>query len=128
MADRRRQASVAGDDPQALSRRKAQLAFGAAFVTLLIVAMVSYRGISVSRESDRLVRHSHEVIESLETLLFANSTIESNSRGSVLGGGADAFRDGFDAGVANIHRTLETLRNLTSDNADQTAGSRRSTC
>ena len=106
---------------QALSRRKAQLAFGAAFVTLLIVAMVSYRGISVSRESDRLVRHSHEVIESLETLLFANSTIESNSRGSVLGGGSDTFRDGFDAGVANIHRTLETLRNLTSDNPDQTA-------
>ena len=89
---------------QSFSRRKAQLAFGAAFVTLLLVAIVSYRGISVSRESDALVRHSHEVLQSLETLLFANATIESNSRGFVVGDGVASFLGAYDTGVANIHR------------------------
>ena len=48
--------------------------------TLLVVAGVSYRGIVVSRESDGLVRHTHEVLENLEALLFANATIKSTSR------------------------------------------------
>ena len=67
-------------------RANVQLAFSAAFVILLVVAAVSYRGIVVSRESDRLVRHTHEVLENLERLLFANATIESSSRGFVLTG------------------------------------------
>ena len=103
-----------------LSGRKAQLAFGAAFVTLLIVAIVSYRGISVSRESDLLVRHSHEVLENLKTLLFANSTIESNSRGYVLSG-ADSFLEAYTSGIASTRETQEVLRNLTADHPQQVA-------
>ena len=103
-----------------LSGRKAQLAFGAAFVTLLIVAVVSYRGISVSRESDLLVRHSHDVLENLKTLLFANSTIESNSRGYVLSGD-DAFLEAYTSGIASTRQTQEVLRDLTADNPQQTA-------
>ena len=103
-----------------LSGRKAQLAFGAAFVTLLIVAVVSYRGISVSRESDLLVRHSHEVLENLKTLLFANSTIESNSRGYVLSG-ADSFLEAYTSGIASTRQTQEVLRNLTADTPQQVA-------
>src|ERR1700681_3758686 len=59
-----------------LFNRKVQLAFGSAFVTLLIVGAVSYRGMVVSSESDRWVRHTHEVLETLQDLLFAMESIE----------------------------------------------------
>jgi hypothetical protein len=49
--------------------RKVQLAFGSAVLTLLIVGGVSDRAIAVSSESDRWVRHTHEVLETLPELL-----------------------------------------------------------
>ena len=66
--------------------RKVQLAFGSAIAILLIVAALSYRGMVISSESDRLVRHSHEVLENLQELLFAMQSIEASSRGFVLTG------------------------------------------
>ena len=42
---------------KSLLSRKMQLAFGSAILTLLVVGAISYRGIVVSSESDRLVRH-----------------------------------------------------------------------
>jgi hypothetical protein len=45
-----------------------QLAFGAAILTLVAVGTLSYRSMVVSGESDRRVRHTHEVLESLQVL------------------------------------------------------------
>ena len=50
---------------------KVQLAFGAAFLILLVVGAVSYRGMLVSSESARWVRHSHEVLEKLQGYGYA---------------------------------------------------------
>ncbi len=58
-----------------------QLAFGSAILVLLIVGAISYRAMVVSSESDRWVRHTHEVLESLQSLLSAMESLESNARG-----------------------------------------------
>ncbi len=71
--------------------RKVQLAFGSALLTLLVVGAISYRGIVASSESDRRVRHTHEVLASLQDLLLAMRSIESSSRGFVLTGD-EAYR------------------------------------
>ncbi len=56
--------------------RKVQLAFGSAIVSLLVVGAISYRGMAVSSESERLVLHTHEVLEGLHELRFAMETVE----------------------------------------------------
>ncbi len=48
--------------------RKVQLAFGSALLTLVLVGAVSYRGLAASSESDRWVRHTHEVLAGLQDL------------------------------------------------------------
>ena len=101
-----------------LLRANVPLAFVAAFLILLVVAGVSYRGIVVSRESDRLVRHTHEVLENLEALLFANATIESTSRGFVLTG-SESYLDAYADGRSRAEDFQATLRTLTADNPDQ---------
>jgi CHASE3 domain sensor protein len=59
--------------------RKVQLSFGSAIAILLVVAAFSYRGMVLSSESDRLVRHTHEILENLQELLFAMQSIELSS-------------------------------------------------
>ena len=61
--------------------RKLQLAFGSAILALLLVDAMSYRGMIVSTESDRWVRHTHEVLENLQSSLSAIKDIESSDRG-----------------------------------------------
>ena len=66
--------------------RKVQFAFGSAILVLLVAGAISYRGMVVSHESDRLVRHTHEVLENLQDLLFTIGSMESSYRGFVLTG------------------------------------------
>ena len=56
------------------------------FLTLLVVGGISYRGMVVSRESDRWVRHTHEVLENLQELLSEVQDVESSYRGFVITG------------------------------------------
>jgi CHASE3 domain sensor protein len=60
------------------ANRKMQLVFGSAILALLVVGAVSYRGMAVSSESTRLLRHTHEVLENLQDLRIAIESIESN--------------------------------------------------
>src|SRR5271155_956023 len=66
--------------------RNVQLAFGSAILTLLVVGAISYRGMVVSSESDRWVRHTHEVLENLQDLRSAMDSVESSYRGFALTG------------------------------------------
>ena len=98
--------------------RKVQLAVGSAILTLLVVGAISYRGMVVSSESDRLVRHTHEVLEKLQDSLSALRSIESSSRGFVLTG-SDEYLDLFHAGILRVQQDERFLRNLTVDNPVQ---------
>lgn len=56
----------------------------------------SYRGVEASLESDRWVRHTHEVLERLEDADLEMATLEMSARGFVLTGDAsylEAHRD-----------------------------------
>jgi PAS domain S-box-containing protein len=105
-------------DGETVLTRKVQLAFGSAILTLLVVGAVSYRGTVVSRESDRWVRHTHEVIENLQDLLLAMEGIESSYRGFALTG-KESYLESYHAGILSAEQYEATVRNLTLDNPTQ---------
>ena len=98
--------------------RKVQLAFGSAILTLLVVGAISYRGMVVSRESDRWVRHTHEVLENLQDLLSAMQRIESSYRGFVITGNEQSLQS-FQDSILRSRREETIIRNLTVDNPIQ---------
>jgi len=55
---------------------KVRLAFASAMLTLLVVGIVAYRTTVLSKQTDRRVRHSYEVLENLQGLLLAITDIE----------------------------------------------------
>ena len=98
--------------------RSVQFAFGSAILTLLVVGAVSYRGIVASSESDRWVRHTHEVLESLADLRNATRSIESSSRGFVLTG-RESYLESYRASITGEEQDQLTIRSLTADNPAQ---------
>jgi PAS domain S-box-containing protein len=98
--------------------RKVQFAFLSALLTLLAVGVVSYRGVVVSNESDRSVRHTHEVLENLQGQLTVMESIESNARGFILSG-KESCLESFRANLLLSHQEETTFRNLTLDNPVQ---------
>ena len=98
--------------------RKVQLAFGSAVLTLLIAGGMSYRAIVVSSESDRWVRHTHEVLETLEDLLSTMRSIESSNRGFALTGNESSLGS-YTTNVVRLGQEEATLRKLTADNLEQ---------
>jgi PAS domain S-box-containing protein len=104
--------------PKSLLSRKVQLAFGSAILTLLVVGAISYRGTVVSSESDRWVRHTHEVLEKLQDLLSAMQSIDSGYRGFVLTG-KESYLEPYRASIVSAEQDEATVRNLTVDNPEQ---------
>lgn len=67
-----------------MSNRKVELAFASAMAILLVMAGLSYRSNVAAVESNRRVRHTYEVIETLQGLALGIRTIEASVRGFVL--------------------------------------------
>ena len=97
---------------------KVRLAFGIAMLTLLLMGALSYRWMTVSDESDRWVRHTHEVLANIQDLALAMESIESASRGFVLTG-KDSDLDAYRTNVARVALDQATIRALTADNPVQ---------
>src|SRR5664279_112588 len=101
-----------------LLRRRAQLAFAAAFAILLVVGAFSYRAIVISSDSDGWVRHTHEVLENLEESLFNIASIDASYRGFVLTGD-ESYVASYRASAAGAQQTQLALHRLTVDNPVQ---------
>ncbi len=99
-------------------KRKIQLAFGAAIAMLLAVGMISYRGMAVADESDRSVRHTHEVIENLQDLAAAMQTMEADYRGFVITGDENSLQS-YRPAIARSEQAQANIRDLTVDNSVQ---------
>jgi diguanylate cyclase (GGDEF)-like protein/PAS domain S-box-containing protein len=97
---------------------KLQLAFGSAILALLVVGGMSYRGMVVSTESDRWVRHTHEVLENLQSSLSAMQDIESSYRGFVLTGNEQVLKPYRD-GKLRLQQEETIIENLTVDNPER---------
>jgi PAS domain S-box-containing protein len=98
--------------------RKVQFAFGSAILTLLVVGAISYHAIAVSAESDRWVRHSHEVLENLSDLLSSTQSLESSARGFILTG-RESYLESYRANISHSEQEVTAIANLTVDNATQ---------
>jgi PAS domain S-box-containing protein len=103
---------------KSLLNGKVQLAFGSAILALLIVGAMSYRGMVVSTESDRWVRHTHEVLENLENLLSEMRTVESSYREFVITGN-EQFLNAYHSSVLHSQQEKTIVRGLTVDNPQQ---------
>ncbi len=99
-------------------KREIQLTFGAAIAMLLAVGMISYGGMSGSDESDRWVRHTHEVIENLKDLSAAMQSVESSYHGFVITGDETSLQPYLPA-VARSEQAQANIRDLTEDNSVQ---------
>ena len=95
--------------------RKVQLALGSAILTLLILGITSYRIVTLSDESGVWVRHTHEVIEELQSLEIAIGSLESSARGFLLTGG-ESYIASYRASIQSAKRTEAAVRHLTLDN------------
>ena len=104
--------------PKTLVNRAAQIALVVAILTLLAAGIASYRGLALSEDSERRVRHAHEVLESVQGLLAATQSVESSARGFALTGEA-SYLPAFQSGVARSSQYADTLRRLVADNPEQ---------
>jgi PAS domain S-box-containing protein len=103
---------------RSLWNRKVLLALGSAIVALIIVGAASYRGPGLSKTSEDWVRHTPDVLNTLEDLNFAMASAESSTRGFVLTG-KDSYLETYAANLARVKKDQETIRNLTVDNLAQ---------
>ncbi|MFZ3341742.1 MAG: PAS domain S-box protein [Terriglobales bacterium] len=103
---------------KSLLNRRVQIGFGSAIATLLVVGAISYRAMVVSSDSDRWVRHTHEVIGNLRELRLAMETVEANCRGFLLTGNESYFKTCL-ASRQDVARYETVVRSLTVDNAVQ---------
>src|ERR1700733_14538913 len=103
---------------KSFSNRTVQVAFGSAIAILLVVGAVSYRSIVVSRDRDKWVQHTNEVLTNLQDLRFDMQTINATVRGFGLTGD-ESFIEPYHAAVANMEQHQAIIRNLTVDNPVQ---------
>jgi hypothetical protein len=94
--------------------RKMQLVFESAILTLLFVGAIFYSGMVMSGESDRWVRHTHEVLENLEDLPSAIQSVESSYREFVLTG-KGPYLESYRASILRSEQEETIVRNLTVD-------------
>jgi PAS domain S-box-containing protein len=103
---------------KSLLNRRVQLGLGAAILASLVVGAISYRSMVASTESDRWVRHTHEVLEKLQNLLAEMQSIESSYRGFALTG-EESYLESYRASKLSAEHGEASVRNLTADNPKQ---------
>jgi diguanylate cyclase (GGDEF)-like protein/PAS domain S-box-containing protein len=122
VGQRHREVAVAGSfsamKRRSLSHRTVQLAFGSAIAILLAVGAFSHRSLVASSESTRWVRHTHEVLENLQEMLFAMEVITSTVRRFVMTG-EDTALEASRVGKLHLAKHEAIVRDLTLDNPEQ---------
>lgn len=85
---------------------------------LLSAGVICYRALVLSNRSQGWVRHTDQVCENLQELLFATQNIESSSRGVLLTGDKP-FIQTFQANIALEAQAEGSIGMLAADNAAQ---------
>lgn len=92
--------------------------FGLAALTLLLIALVSYRNANLLIDTEHWVAHTHQVRAELADLLSQLKDAETGQRGYIITG-EENYLDPYKSALAGIKTTFADLNNLTSDNPDQ---------
>ncbi|MDB6111894.1 MAG: two-component system sensor histidine kinase/response regulator, partial [Pedosphaera sp.] len=98
--------------------KKIAMGFALALVALVTVSLVSYRNITALNADARLVTHTVEVLQGLESTYAAVVEAQSSARGFEFLMEA-SFHDAFKAAAMDIRHHVQTLRTLTADNPHQ---------
>src|ERR1700730_14103620 len=98
--------------------RRLVAAFGLAALTLVIIALISYRNASRLIENDVWVAHTHQVRAELADLLSELKDAETGQRGYIITG-EDSYLAPYQSALLAIKSTLDDVRRLTSDNPNQ---------
>jgi len=98
--------------------RQVRITGGFAVLTLLLMGVLSYRGMVISEQSSRSVRHSHPVLETILNLNLAMQRIESSTRAFALTG-KESVLDDYGLSVLKAREGEEAFRTLTADNPPQ---------
>ena len=98
--------------------RKLQAAFAIPMLALLVMGAASYRCMLVLDESNRWVRHTHEVLDNLNDLRSSMETASRSYRDFVMTGD-ESFIAPYHADISIAMRDEANVRNLTVDNPHQ---------
>jgi diguanylate cyclase (GGDEF)-like protein/PAS domain S-box-containing protein len=85
---------------------------------LLVTAGLAYRSSVQAVENDYWVRHTHEVVETLQDLVLSTRTIESSARGFVVTGD-DSYLGDYHFSILRAAQDQELFGTLTVDNLKQ---------
>jgi len=85
---------------------------------LLLVAFISFRNSANFISSNRLVNHTHEVLNALEQTLVNELDAETRKRGYVITGD-ESYLDPFNRAMASVSGALARVKELTEDNPAQ---------
>ncbi|MBC8001530.1 MAG: PAS domain S-box protein, partial [Opitutaceae bacterium] len=100
------------------TERKIWAAFGIALGCLGVIGIISYFSVASFRKDAARVDHTHEVIESLRSLHLGMVSVQSATRGFIIGLD-QSFLGLFEEAANETDRALRNLRTLTVDNPPQ---------
>lgn len=92
-----------------------------AILLAIVVLVVTVVGLKQNRqilESTEWVRHTHEVLESLERFLSELKDAETGQRGYLLTSN-ETYLEPYQTGIVSVWEELKRFKALTSDNPDQ---------
>jgi methyl-accepting chemotaxis protein len=98
--------------------RRLAAGFGLAGLTLMVIAVVSYRNIHTLIETDGWVTHTHQVRGELADLLSQVKDAETGQRGYIITG-SEAYLEPYRSALSQIKPIVDDLRRLTADNPQQ---------
>jgi methyl-accepting chemotaxis protein len=94
------------------------VSFGLAALTLVVIAVASYRNTNRLIENDGLVARTYQVQNGLADLLSELKDAETGQRGYIIAGD-DSYLAPYQSGSAAVKSTFEEVRRLTADNPGQ---------
>jgi methyl-accepting chemotaxis protein len=98
--------------------RRLVAGFGLSALTLLVVAVASYRNANLLIDNAALVEQSHQLRLQLANLLSVMENAETGQRGFIITGN-DGYLEPYKAALDAIPSTLAGLRKLSSDSVAQ---------
>jgi methyl-accepting chemotaxis protein len=94
------------------------VSFGLAALTLVVIAVASYRNTNRLIESNGWVTHTYQVQNGLADLLSELKDAETGQRGYIITGD-DSYLAPYQSGIASVKSTFDEIRRLTADNPGQ---------
>jgi methyl-accepting chemotaxis protein len=92
--------------------------YALALIILVILGVVSYRTTTGLIDAAQMRAHSYQVLENLERVLSTLEAAETGQRGYIIVG-EDRYLEPYQTGTSAVNQAIQSLRELTADNATQ---------